>query len=108
MLQNSKKIRILGIRGIPAKHGGFETFAQYLALFLVKQGWQVTVYCQEEGEGAVYIDSWKGIKLVHVPVRFSGSKGSIIFDWRTTKDAAKSSDLVLTLGYNTAYILFSV
>ena len=30
-----KKVRILGIRGIPAAHGGFETFTEYLALYLV-------------------------------------------------------------------------
>jgi len=102
MLQEKMKIRILGIRGIPAQHGGFETFAQYLAFFLLNHGWQVTVYCQEEGEGDTYSDDWKGIKLIHVPVRFSGSKGSIVFDWQTTKDAAKSKELVLTLGYNTA------
>ncbi|MEE4465772.1 DUF1972 domain-containing protein, partial [Azotobacter chroococcum] len=41
------KLNILGIRGVPAQHGGFESFAEKLALYLVGQGWQVTVYCQE-------------------------------------------------------------
>ncbi len=102
MDKKNKKIRILGIRGLPAKHGGFETFAQYLALYLVEHGWQVIVYCQEEGEGATYTEQWKGVELIHVPLRATGSKGSIVFDWKTTKDAAKYNDLVLTLGYNTA------
>ena len=38
-----KKLRILGIRGIPAAHGGFETIAEHLALYLEKRGWEVTV-----------------------------------------------------------------
>jgi hypothetical protein len=44
-IQSNKHIRILGTRGVPAAHGGFETFAEHLALHLVRRGWQVTVYC---------------------------------------------------------------
>lgn len=35
----SKVLAILGTRGIPARHGGFETFAEHLALYLVNRGW---------------------------------------------------------------------
>ena len=38
------KIAILGIRGIPANYGGFETFAEELAPRLVERGHEVTVY----------------------------------------------------------------
>lgn len=38
------KIAIMGIRGIPANYGGFETFAEKLAPRLVKRGHDVTVY----------------------------------------------------------------
>ncbi len=38
------KIAIMGIRGIPANYGGFETFAEELAPRLVKRGHDVTVY----------------------------------------------------------------
>lgn len=40
------KIAILGTRGIPARYGGFETFAEQLACRLVAHGHQVTVYCR--------------------------------------------------------------
>ncbi len=96
------KIRILGTRGVPAAHGGFETFAEYLALYLVKHGWRVVVYCQEDGAGAVYEDVWQGVERVHIPVVQSGPKGTIVFDWKATAHAAQHSDLCLTLGYNTA------
>ena len=39
-------ISILGTRGIPARYGGFETFAEQLAKRLVERGHSVTVYCR--------------------------------------------------------------
>jgi glycosyltransferase involved in cell wall biosynthesis len=95
-------VRILGTRGIPAAHGGFETFAEYLALHLGAHGWKVTCYCQEDGEGPVFEDSWQGIRRVRIPVRQQGPKGTVVFDWKATLHAARSTDLCLTLGYNTA------
>ncbi|MBN1541608.1 DUF1972 domain-containing protein [candidate division KSB1 bacterium] len=38
------KIAIMGIRGIPANYGGFETFIEELAPRLVQRGHQVTVF----------------------------------------------------------------
>lgn len=40
------KIAILGTRGIPARYGGFETFAENLANNLVANGEEVNVYCR--------------------------------------------------------------
>lgn len=99
-------LAILGIRGIPAAHGGFETFAERLALYLVERGWLVTVYCQEEGEGELWIDVWKGVNRVHIPVSQAGAKGTVLFDWKSTIHALARERKVLTLGYNTA--LFGV
>ena len=42
------KVAILGTRGIPARYGGFETFADRLAIGLTEHGYDVTVYCEEE------------------------------------------------------------
>lgn len=95
-------ICILGVRGVPAAHGGFETFAEQLSLYLVDRGWRVTVYCQEEGVGSPLIDTWCGVRRVRIPVKQPGSAGSVLFDWKATRDAAKAGDLCLTLGYNTA------
>lgn len=95
-------LRILGTRGVPAAHGGFETFAEHLALYLVEQGWRVVVYCQDEGCGQVFEDSWQGVERVRIPVEHEGPKGTIVFDWKATAHASKCGDLCLTLGYNTA------
>lgn len=101
-MRHLNKINILGIRGVPAAHGGFETFAEKLSLYLVAKGWEVTVYCQENGDGAVYESVWEGVRRVHVPVSRSGAAGTVIFDWKVAKLATKESGLCLTLGYNTA------
>lgn len=98
----SRCVRILGTRGVPAAHGGFETFAEHLSLYLVKQGWRVVVYCQEDGAGSIFDDVWQGVERVHIPVEQTGPKGTIVFDWKATAHAAKFGDLCLTLGYNTA------
>src|SRR3546814_10270987 len=74
-----KKISILGTRGVPAGHGGFETFAARLAPYLVSRGWQVTVYCQEEGSGNIFEDDWEGVYRVHIPVTGEGPASTIRF-----------------------------
>ena len=58
-------IAILGTRGIPASYGGFETFAEQLALRFVDRGIPVTVYCRRHFASAGR--SWRGIDLVTLP-----------------------------------------
>jgi glycosyltransferase involved in cell wall biosynthesis len=100
-MQN-KTLHILGTRGVPAAHGGFETFAEYLSLFLVQRGWEVTVYCQQNSEGDIHEDEWNGVRRVHIPVSRQGPLGTILFDWNSIHHAANEATLTLTLGYNTA------
>jgi len=94
-------LRILGIRGLPARHGGFESFAENFALHLVSKGWDVIVYCQEPDVDRISEDTWCGIRRVLVPASLT-SIGSVIFDWRSISHAAQHNNVCLTLGYNTA------
>ncbi|WP_374415125.1 DUF1972 domain-containing protein [Ectopseudomonas oleovorans] len=102
MLSKGNRLLVLGTRGVPAKHGGFETFAEYLSLHLSSRGWRVTVYCQEDGAGPITNSEWDGIQRIHIPVSQSGALGTVIFDWKATCHALKQDGLFLTLGYNTA------
>ena len=98
-------IKILGTRGIPANHGGFETFAEKLALYLTGRGWHVDVYCQDDGGESQYEEEWEGVNLVHIPVRSGGALASLEFDFKCALHALKNSNaLILTLGYNTAFL----
>jgi len=94
-------LHILGTRGIPASHGGFETFAEKLALYLVARGWDVHVYCQAAQTDSFAIEMWRGIRLIRLPASAS-SLGTMLFDARALLHVRKRPGVVLTLGYNTA------
>ena len=98
----TKTVRILGTHGVPAAYGGFETAAENIALFLVRRGWRVIVYCQGKGRGPITEDTWHGIERVHVPVDLEGWKGTSRFDLLSIRHACRHQDLCLTFGYNTA------
>jgi glycosyltransferase involved in cell wall biosynthesis len=57
------RFAILGTRGIPARYGGFETFAEELATRLVHRGHRVTVYCRDRHAESQY----RGVSLVSLP-----------------------------------------
>jgi glycosyltransferase involved in cell wall biosynthesis len=97
------KVSILGTRGIPASHGGFETFAEHLALYLSKRGHDVTVYCQNFANEPAREDDWHSIRRVTL----HGSAtpiGSMVFDLKAALHACRRPGVVLTLGYNTAVL----
>lgn len=60
------KLAILGIRGIPANYGGFETFAEELATRLVARGHEVTVYCRPRYVPKT-LTTYKGVRLRSLP-----------------------------------------
>lgn len=108
---------VLGCRGVPAAHGGFETFAEHLALHLAGRGWRVTVYCQGNGADDGGLDdttggsdrrlirdvSWRGVirRIIRAP---QGAAGSLLFDLIATLDALRRPGTLLVLGYNTAIL----
>ncbi len=57
------RIAVAGTRGIPARYGGFETFAEELSRRLVQRGHQVRVYCRERHPEPRY----QGAELVYLP-----------------------------------------
>lgn len=107
-----RKLLILGTRGVPAAHGGFETFAERLALDLVARGWAVTVYCQhalldERPDGArrQWRDEWRGVERINIAVGGDGPGSTLRFDWLCVRDAARREGVCLVLGYNGAAFL---
>ena len=60
------KIAILGIRGIPAGYGGFETFAEELSTRLVDRGHEVTVYGRSNNV-SLPSGTYRGVRLVVLP-----------------------------------------
>lgn len=59
------RIAILGIRGIPAAYGGFETNAEITAKKLAEKGHEVFVYCR--GSRKNRPREWNRINLIYLP-----------------------------------------
>jgi glycosyltransferase involved in cell wall biosynthesis len=57
------RFAIVGTRGIPARYGGFETFAEELSTRLTGRGHQVTVYCRQRHPEPMY----RGVRLKYLP-----------------------------------------
>lgn len=57
------KIALVGTRGIPARYGGFETFAEEISQRLVARGHQVRVYCRQQQSNPTYL----GVDLCYLP-----------------------------------------
>ena len=99
------KIGILGTRGIPNYHGGFEQFAEYFSIYLASQGQEVFVYnssCHPYKES-----TFKGVHIIHCydPENKIGTIGQFIYDFNCILDSRKRSfDIILQLGYTSSSI----
>ena len=69
------KIAILGIRGIPAHYGGFETNTDITARELAKRGHEVVVYCRGFRRGRPKV--WEDVHLKYLPSIESKSLSTI-------------------------------
>jgi glycosyltransferase involved in cell wall biosynthesis len=98
----TRTIAILGTRGIPARYGGFETFAERLAIGLVERGSEVTVYCERSIATDDLPSSYRGVRLVHLAAPRAGPFTTIIFDLVCLWHARRGHDVVYMLGYGAA------
>jgi glycosyltransferase involved in cell wall biosynthesis len=100
-----KKIGILGTRGIPNYYGGFEQFAEYLSVGLVKMGYEVYVY---NSSIHPYKDKeFKGVKLISCSDWEDkiGTAGQFVYDLNCILDARKRNfDILLQLGYTSSSV----
>lgn len=94
------KIAILGTRGIPNYHGGFEQFASFFSEYLVNNDIEVSVYCSSTH---LYKENkYKNIELIHCydPEHKIGTAGQFIYDLNCILDSRKRNfDVILQLGY---------
>lgn len=99
------KIAIVGTRGIPNHYGGFEQCAEYLALGLVKRGFEVIVYNSHNHPYQEKV--WNGVQIVHCydPENTIGTAGQFIYDLNCILDVRKRQcDVILQLGYTSSSI----
>jgi len=96
------RIAILGCRGIPAGYGGFETFAEQLAVRLVARGHQVTVYAEADGRPPADVQ-YQGVRIRYHRRPHWGPASTLAYDTTCLWDARKGYDLVYMLGYGAAW-----
>jgi glycosyltransferase involved in cell wall biosynthesis len=98
-------IGVLGTRGIPNYHGGFEQFAEFFSIYLVEQGHEVFVY---NSSTHPYKDKeFKGAKIIHCfdPENRIGTSGQFIYDLNCIIDSRKRKfDVLLQLGYTSSSV----
>lgn len=94
------RIGILGTRGIPNAYGGFEQFAEFLALGLSQKGH--TVYVYNSSLHPFTGNKWNNIHIIHCKDLENkiGTAGQFFYDLNCIKDARKRKfDVLLQLGY---------
>lgn len=92
-----RRVALMGTRGIPAQHGGFETAVQYIGPGLVERGWDVTVYCRNPGQK---LRTYEGTRLVNLPaLRLKAAE--------TLSHTAVSTGHALTQHYDVAIVFNS-
>jgi Domain of unknown function (DUF1972) len=103
------KIGIIGTRGIPNQHGGFEQFAEFVAPALVSRGHRVFVY---NSSLHPHQDSnWKGVELIKKadPEKRLGTIGHFIYDLNCILDTRyRKFDVILQLGYTSSSVWASL
>ena len=85
------RFAILGTRGIPARYGGFETFAEELSTRLAARGHHVTVYCR----GRFRKETYRGVTLRYLPTIRHKYFDTIAHTFFSTTQLLKGYDVVL-------------
>lgn len=99
------RIGIIGTRGIPNQHGGFEQFAEFTAPELVRRGHEVYVY--NSSLHPFKEQSWKGVHIIskYDPENKIGTAGQFMYDLNCITDARKRNfDVILQLGYTSSSV----
>jgi Glycosyltransferase len=99
------KIAIIGSRGIPAKYGGFETFADEISKRLVAKGYEIYVSC--EGGITPKIREYCGVYLFYFPLKpFCRVVYETIYDIYCLIKSSLACDYIYMLGYGAGFSFF--
>jgi glycosyltransferase involved in cell wall biosynthesis len=90
------RIAIIGTDGLPARYGGFETFAEQIAPRFAAAGHEVLVLGSSVGRDRE-ADTTAGVTAINLPMRANGV-WSIPFDLWSFIRARRRSDHILLLG----------
>ena len=98
---NKKKLAIVGIVGVPANYGGFETLTDNL-LDLLPKFYDITVFCENKAY-CEKPETYKGAKLEYLKLKANGAQ-SIIYDSVSLFKSCRKFDYIILL---LRYIFFN-
>ncbi len=98
-----KNITVVGIQGVPARYGGFESLVENLIGDHKSPDVNYTVFCS--GKDMEHEpDTYKGAKLKYIPLRANGIQ-SIPYDILSFMRIPEDTDVILVLGVSGCIIL---
>lgn len=103
------KIAILGTRGVPNNHGGFEQFAEYFSVYLASKDHDVYVY--NSHDHPYQEKQYNGVNIIHCydPEYKIGTTGQFVYDYNCIKDSRERNfDVILQLGYTSNSIWYKL
>src|SRR5437016_6208979 len=97
------RFAIVGTRGIPARYGGFETFAEELSTRLAQRGHSMTVYCRERHPEPQY----REVHLKYLPTIRHKYFDTIVHTFFSTLHLAATREQDALLYCNAANAIFT-
>lgn len=98
-----KNITVIGIQGVPAKYGGFETLVENIIGENKSPDISYTIFCSRKGFSQKTTEH-KGAKLKYIPLKANGAQ-STLYDMLSLLSLPKETDVILILGVSGTLIL---
>lgn len=92
-----KQVAIVGIQGVPAKYGGFETLVENMIGENCSPEVCYTIFCSGKDYTA-HMDTYKGARLKYVPLFHANGAQSTPYDILSMLKCLRGYDTVLILG----------
>lgn len=97
------KVAIIGIVGVPACYGGYESLVENLLTYKEREDIEYTIYCSSKAYDN-RLKTYKGAKLIYLPLNANGAQATI-YDIVSLVHAYFTSDKMLVLGCFSSIIL---
>lgn len=91
-----KKVAIVGIQGVPAMYGGFETLVENIIGRNTTDNIEYTVFCSSK-DNKTQLGSYKGARLIYVPIHANGMY-STLYDIVSMMKTIGKFDVIVILG----------
>lgn len=98
-----KNVTVVGIQGVPAQYGGFESLVENLIGENRSDDIRYTVFCSGK-DMKEHLEEYKGAELKYVPLRANGVQ-SIPYDMISFMRIPKKTDVILVLGVSGCLML---